>query len=139
MIKLMHEQLNLSTGSPVKIKWCDYDHFKYPLHFHSEYEIVYILESTGKRFVGNNIEPYAEGTWYCWEVLFRICIKVILSIIKKMTTCVCTRLFFSFQKIFFFMPWNSILNFIKSGICWRNLRLEYISAIAKRMNSLEEG
>lgn len=61
MIKLMHEQLNLSTGSPVKIKWCDYDHFKYPLHFHSEYEIVYILESTGKRFVGNNIEPYAEG------------------------------------------------------------------------------
>ena len=61
MIKLMHEQLNLNTGSPVKIKWCDYDHFKYPLHYHSEYEIVYILKSTGKRFVGNNIEPYAEG------------------------------------------------------------------------------
>jgi len=61
MIQLMHEQLNLSTGSPVKIKWCDYDHFKYPLHFHSEYEIVYILKSTGKRFVGNNIEPYADG------------------------------------------------------------------------------
>lgn len=57
----MHEQLNFSTGSPVKIKWCDYDHFKYPLHFHSEYEIIYILKSEGKRFVGNNIEPYSDG------------------------------------------------------------------------------
>ena len=42
MQNLMHEKLNLSSGSPVKIKWCDYDHFKYPLHFHSEYEIVSI-------------------------------------------------------------------------------------------------
>ena len=54
----MHEKLNLSTGSPVKIKWCDYDYFKYPLHFHSEYEIVYILKSYGKRFVGNSIKSY---------------------------------------------------------------------------------
>lgn len=61
MKNLMHEQLTFSTGSPVKIKWCDYDHFKYPLHFHSEYEIVYIIKSSGKRFVGNNIEPYSEG------------------------------------------------------------------------------
>ncbi|MDD3787119.1 MAG: AraC family transcriptional regulator [Petrimonas sp.] len=61
MTKLMHEQLNFSTGSPVKIKWCDYDHFKYPLHFHSECEIIYVIKSSGKRFVGNNIEPYSEG------------------------------------------------------------------------------
>ncbi|WP_436416397.1 AraC family transcriptional regulator [Petrimonas sp.] len=61
MARLMHEQLNFSTGSPVKIKWCDYDHFKYPLHFHSEYEIVYVIKSSGKRFVGNNIESYSDG------------------------------------------------------------------------------
>ena len=57
----MHENLNLDTGSPIKIKWCDYDYFKFPLHFHDEYEIVYIIKSTGNRFVGNSIEPYSEG------------------------------------------------------------------------------
>lgn len=61
MAKLMHEQLNFSTGSPVKIKWCDYDHFKYPLHYHGEYEIIYIINSSGKRFVGNSIESYSDG------------------------------------------------------------------------------
>ncbi len=61
MNKLMHEQLNLKNGSPVKIKWCDYDFFKYPIHYHIEYEIIYIVKSTGKRFVGNNIEHYSDG------------------------------------------------------------------------------
>ncbi len=61
MKPIMHEKLNLSTGSPVKIKWCDYDYFKFPLHFHSEYEIIYIIKSTGKRFIGNNIENYTDG------------------------------------------------------------------------------
>lgn len=56
----MHEQLSLADGSPVKIKWCDYDYFKYPWHFHREYEIVYIIKSTGTRFVGNNIEPFSD-------------------------------------------------------------------------------
>lgn len=61
MNPIMHEKLNLSTGSPVKIKWCDYDHFKYPFHYHAEYEIVYIVESSGKRIAGNNIEPFTNG------------------------------------------------------------------------------
>ena len=61
MNPIMHEKLNLSTGSPVKIKWCDYDHFKYPFHYHAEYEIVYIVESSGKRIVGNNIEDFSDG------------------------------------------------------------------------------
>jgi AraC-like DNA-binding protein len=56
----MHEKLNLSSGSPVKIKWCDYDYFKFPWHFHEEYEIVYVLKSTGTRFVGNNIELFSD-------------------------------------------------------------------------------
>ena len=61
MTKIMHEKLNLSSGSPVKIKWCDYDYFKFPWHFHEEYEIVYVLKSTGTRFVGNNIELFSDG------------------------------------------------------------------------------
>lgn len=61
MNRIMHETLNLDTGSPIKIKWCDYDSFKYPLHFHDEYEIIFILKSTGTRFIGNSIEPYSDG------------------------------------------------------------------------------
>lgn len=57
-MKIMHEQLEMPTGTPLKIKWCDYDHFKYPWHFHAEYEIVYILKSIGTRFVGNSIESF---------------------------------------------------------------------------------
>jgi len=57
----MHENLNLDSGSPVKIKWCDYDYFKFPLHFHNEYEIVYIIKSSGTRFVGNSIQSYSDG------------------------------------------------------------------------------
>ena len=60
MAHIMHEKLNLSIGSPIKIKWCDYDYFKFPWHFHEEYEIVYVLKSTGTRFVGNNIEPFSD-------------------------------------------------------------------------------
>lgn len=54
----MHEQLDLANGSPIKVKWCDYDCFKFPWHFHAEYEIVYIINGTGTRFTGNNIEPF---------------------------------------------------------------------------------
>lgn len=61
MTRIMHENLNLDNGSPVKVKWCDYDYFKFPLHFHDEYEVVYILKSTGTRFVGNSIQPYSNG------------------------------------------------------------------------------
>ncbi len=57
-MKIMHEQLEMTTGTPLKVKWCDYDHFKYPWHFHGEYEIVYILKSIGSRFVGNSIEAF---------------------------------------------------------------------------------
>lgn len=60
-IKIMYEQLGLTSGSPIKVKRCDYDYFKYPWHFHDEYEIVYIIRSTGTRFVGNSIEPFADG------------------------------------------------------------------------------
>ena len=46
MAKIVHEKLNLSSGSPIKIKWCDYDYFKF-LAFSRRYEIVYVLKSTG--------------------------------------------------------------------------------------------
>ena len=61
MKNIMKEQLLMSESSPLKARFYDYLHFTYPWHFHSEYEIIYIGESTGTRFVGNSIEKYSAG------------------------------------------------------------------------------
>ena len=36
-------------------------HIKIPLHFHPEYELTFIIESYGKRFIGDNIENFESG------------------------------------------------------------------------------
>jgi AraC-like DNA-binding protein len=61
MKTIMNERLQISESAPLNVRFYDYNHFTYPLHFHSEYEIIYIKESTGTRFVGNNIAKYEAG------------------------------------------------------------------------------
>ena len=61
MRKMMNEQLPISKSSPLKARFYDYPYFTYPWHFHTEYEIIYVKEGTGMRFVGNNAEKYADG------------------------------------------------------------------------------
>ena len=60
-MKIMHEQVSFPPRTMLKVKWDDFQHFTYPWHFHSEFEIVYILKSSGKRFVADSIEPFGEG------------------------------------------------------------------------------
>ncbi len=36
-------------------------YIRIPLHFHPEYELTYIIESHGKRFIGDNIENFEGG------------------------------------------------------------------------------
>lgn len=57
----MNERLPISKSLPLRARFYDYPHFTYPWHFHSEYEIIYIKESVGTRFVGNNNDKYAPG------------------------------------------------------------------------------
>jgi AraC-like DNA-binding protein len=40
-------------------------YFSTPFHFHPECELVYILEGTGKRIVGDNVAPFSAG-----EIIF---------------------------------------------------------------------
>ena len=61
MKTIMNERLLISESAPLNVRFYDYNHFTYPLHFHSEYEIIYIKESTGTRFVGNSITRYEAG------------------------------------------------------------------------------
>lgn len=57
----MNERLSISKSLPLKARFYDYRHFTYPWHFHSEYEIIYVKESSGTRFVGNNVDRYSHG------------------------------------------------------------------------------
>ncbi len=59
--KIMHEQLSFNSTSSFRIKWDDFPHFTFPWHFHSELEIVYVIQSFGKRFVGDNISDFHAG------------------------------------------------------------------------------
>lgn len=57
----MHEQIDFPGRSAVKVKLQEKPHFTYPWHFHSEYELLYVLEGGGTRFVADNIEEFAAG------------------------------------------------------------------------------
>jgi AraC-like DNA-binding protein len=60
-MNIMYEQVDLPGGSPLKIKWDDFPHFTFPWHYHSEFEIVYILKSHGTRYVGDHMGNFSEG------------------------------------------------------------------------------
>jgi AraC-like DNA-binding protein/uncharacterized cupin superfamily protein len=60
-MKIMHEQVDFPGRSAIKVKWREMPHFTYPWHFHSEYELLYILEGEGTSFVADNIEVFQAG------------------------------------------------------------------------------
>lgn len=42
-------------------KFFDYKYYPTPWHYHPEYEIVLVTESTGKRFIGDHISDFQPG------------------------------------------------------------------------------
>lgn len=46
---------------PIKIKKLEQTHFETPFHFHDLCELNYIMESNGKRIVGDNINNFSAG------------------------------------------------------------------------------
>lgn len=57
----MHEQVDFPGRSAIKVKLREMPHFTYPWHFHSEFELLYIIEGTGTSFVADNIEKFEAG------------------------------------------------------------------------------
>lgn len=43
------------------VKFFDYNYYPTPWHYHPEYEIVMVTESTGKRFIGDHISDFHPG------------------------------------------------------------------------------
>lgn len=55
------EYLPRTAGESFVSRYFDYSYFPTPWHFHPEYEIVMVTESTGKRFIGNQISRFEPG------------------------------------------------------------------------------
>ncbi len=60
-MKLMHEKIDFPGLSPVKVKVREMPYFTYPWHFHDEFEILYVIDGFGTRFIADNIEPFQSG------------------------------------------------------------------------------
>ena len=51
----------MNSGESFVTKFFDYNYYPTPWHFHPEYELVLVIESTGKRFVGDHISDFKPG------------------------------------------------------------------------------
>jgi AraC-like DNA-binding protein len=60
-MKPMLEYLPKNANESFVTRFFDYRYYPTPWHFHPEYELVLVTESTGKRFVGDNISRFAPG------------------------------------------------------------------------------
>lgn len=57
----MEEHIDFPGGSALKVRYSEKPCFNYPLHFHPEIEILYIVEGSGTRFVADSIEGFVPG------------------------------------------------------------------------------
>lgn len=60
-MKIVQTEISPGINSYLSLIERDDVFFKAPFHFHPEMELVYIVESFGKRIIGDIIEPFAEG------------------------------------------------------------------------------
>lgn len=57
----MHEQVDFPGRSAIKVKWREMPHFTYPWHFHSEFELLYVIDGRGTSFVADSIEDFKDN------------------------------------------------------------------------------
>lgn len=58
-MRILQTEINRQFSSYLSLIERDDAFFTAPFHCHPEMELVYILESYGKRIVGDSIEPFA--------------------------------------------------------------------------------
>jgi AraC-like DNA-binding protein len=77
MIKASYEVIQPVTGQSFLFRRFDNAAFDAPYHFHPEYELTYILDGYGKRYVGSHMEDFAPGDLvllgpnlpHCWKLV----------------------------------------------------------------------
>ena len=60
-MKIIQTEISPGINSYLSLIERDEAFFKSPFHFHPEMELVYIVESFGRRIIGDCIEPFSEG------------------------------------------------------------------------------
>jgi AraC-like DNA-binding protein len=60
-MRLVRTEISAQFNSPALVIERSDSNFKSPFHFHPEIELVYIVEGSGKRIVGDRIENFSEG------------------------------------------------------------------------------
>ena len=60
-MKPFYELINYPANSSLVIRCNYFPHFTIPLHYHDEYEIVYVIKSFGKKFIGDVVEDFSPG------------------------------------------------------------------------------
>ena len=60
-MKAQFQKIIINEGLSFIAKKLEFPHFDSDFHFHPEYELKYVLESKGKRFVGDSVENFQEG------------------------------------------------------------------------------
>jgi AraC-like DNA-binding protein len=76
MIKASYEILRPASGHSFLARKFNSSAFEVPYHFHEEYELTYILEGSGKRYVGSHMENFTAGDLvllgpnlpHCWKL-----------------------------------------------------------------------
>ena len=112
MRQIINEQLQISESNPIKARYYDYDRFTYPWHFHSQYEIIYVRNSSGRCFVGDCIERFSDG-----DVILFITCGVTMLIIAVILCCGCKAPSFSSRRTSCNTLSTIIRSFIRYGCC----------------------
>ncbi len=60
-MKPILERLPMEQDESFVVRSFDYSYYPTPWHYHPEYEIVLVTESTGKRFIGDHISDFKPG------------------------------------------------------------------------------
>jgi AraC-like DNA-binding protein len=60
-MKAQFQKILINDGISFVAKVLELSHFDSEYHFHPEYELKYVIQSKGKRFVGDSIENFQEG------------------------------------------------------------------------------
>jgi AraC-like DNA-binding protein len=58
---VLHEQISFPENESIVVRYEDKPKFTYPWHFHSEFELVYVIRSFGTRYVADHVSSFADG------------------------------------------------------------------------------